>query len=177
MACPGVSSASTRSRSSRRGAGGQAIAYIGAPAQAPIAVGGETRYRFGVSSVWVTATLLAAAAPGDGFMGVKATALELLVPGPPPAGPLGGDIVVPPTAVATLRIDPAPPDLATGFVNDGSATTGTLPAHIDLRLSPSGIDLIGLSNAAFSTLGATVALSGGPISVSTGASHQRFRAM
>src|SRR5262249_37475278 len=63
--------------------------------------------------------------PGDGFMGAKAAALELLVPGPPPAGPPGGDIVVPPTTVATLRIDPAPPDPAAGFVNDGSATTGT----------------------------------------------------
>ena len=146
----------------RRGAGGPAIAYIGAPREAPVAVGGKTRYRFGAGSIWITATLLAATAPGDGFMGVKATALELLVPGPPPAGPPGGDIVVPPTAVAKLRIDPAPPDPATGFVNDGSATTCTLPAHIDLRLSPSGIDLIGLSDAAFSTLGATVALSGGP---------------
>jgi hypothetical protein len=112
----------------RRGAGGPAIAYIGAPTAAPVAVNGETRYRFGARSIWITATLLAAAAPSDGFMGVKAAALELLVPGPPPAVPPVGDIVVPPTAVATLRIDPAPPDPAMGFVNDGSTTTGTLPA-------------------------------------------------
>jgi hypothetical protein len=157
----------------RRGAGGPPIALIGAPADPPVGGAGATRFHFGAGSVWITAPLLAAEAPADGFMGVKVASLDVVVPGPPPAGPPGGDIVIGAGDTATLSLIPAPRDPGTGFVNDGTATTATLPASIDLALAPTGISVSALGDASFATLGTTLTLSGGAASVGwDGAAHE-----
>ena len=148
----------------RRGAGGAPIALIGAPADPPKGSAGSTLYHFGAGSIWIAAPLLSAQAPANGFMGVKVASLDLVIPGPP-AGPPGADIVLGPADTATLSIVPAARDAATGFVNDGTATTATLPASFDLQLAPAGISVTALADAGFTTLGATVALSGGPAGV------------
>jgi hypothetical protein len=148
----------------RRGAGGPIIALIAAPAQPPESGGSATRYQFGAGSTWVAASLLSSQAPADGFMGVKVASLELDAPGPPPAN-FPGDITLGAADSAALLITPAPRDPGTGFVNDGTGTTATLLPSISLLLAPSGISVLDIGDASFSTLGTNVTLSGG----STGA--------
>jgi hypothetical protein len=143
----------------RRGVGGPAIAFIGAPAEPPTSMAGSTLYQFGSGSIWIVAPLLAPEAPANGLMGVRVATLRLSVPGPLSMD--GTDIIVAPADSATLTLVPAPPDPVSGFVNDGTTTTSSLPAQIEFLIGSSDIGVTALGDASFSTLGTSVALTGG----------------
>jgi hypothetical protein len=89
----------------------------------------------GPGSVWISARLLAPAAPAGAWVGLTIASGQ--IDGAGGAGPGGGDVVVSPTAVLTLSLTLAPPAAAAGHGPGADARSADvrLPANVTFSIS------------------------------------------
>ncbi len=150
-----------------RGPGQEPIAFVSAASVNLIHAGNRTTITFGPGSVWLVASLMDNAAPANGYAGIAFSQATMVVPGNQQPPILSGPLILGPAVTADWRFVPVPTTAYSGQLqNDGSSAVANLPAHIDLVLSPDGIDIPVLPDAGLAVCGFTESFSAGAVSVS-----------